>query len=133
MLVSIENGVYMKKIILLLVLCALVQLNAEARDYTKLHMKEMKHAQKYETTSKYFEKPAVQQVKADVKDPKIFRVNDFTPVSNADYTKKISADNVKYAKIEKDFLSRKTDNYNGQAYGEDFYRVYRIAERMISK
>ncbi len=131
MLVYVENGVYMKKIILLLVLCALVQLNADARDYTKLHMKEMKHAQKYETTSKYFERPAVQQVKADVKDPKIFRVNDFTPVSNADYTKKISADNVKYAKIEKDFLSRKTDNYNGQAYGEDFYRVYRIAERMI--
>ena len=26
-----------------------------AKDYAKLHMKEMKHAQKYSTTKKYFE------------------------------------------------------------------------------
>lgn len=121
----------MKKFILLLVLCSFASLSSEARDYTKLHVKEMKHAQKYETTGKYYERPAVQQVQSGIKDPQIFKVNDFHPISDSDYAKKISADNVKYAKYEKDFLSRKTDNYNGQAYGEDFYRVYRIAERMI--
>ena len=121
----------MKKFILLLVLCSFASLSSEARDYTKLHVKEMKHAQKYETTGKYYERPAVQQVQSGIKDPQIFKVNDFHPISDSDYAKKISADNVKYAKYEKDFLSHKTDNYNGQAYGEDFYRVYRIAERMI--
>lgn len=124
-------GVYMKKVILLLVFCAFAQMSVEARDYTKLHMKEMQHAQKYETTGKYFDRQDVAQVKTDIKDPKIFKVNDFTAVSDSDYAKKIAADNIKYAKIEKDFKSRHTDNFNGQAYGDDFYKVYRIAERMI--
>lgn len=125
------NGEYMKKFILLLVVCMLVQTSVLAKNYTKLHMKEMQHAQKYETTGKYFDRPVTQQIMSDVKDPKIFKINDFEDVSDSDFAKKISADNVKYSKIEKDFISRKMDNYNGQAYGEDFYRVYRIAERII--
>lgn len=123
----------MKKIILALVFCMLIQTCSEARDYAKLHVKEIKHAQKYGASAKYKNSyaPEVSRVTKDIKDPKLLKIGDYKEISDAQYKAKIAQDEQEYAKISKSLHARKTDNYNSQAYAEDFYKVYRIAERLI--
>jgi len=43
----------MKKILFAIVFCLLFQTCSYARDYAKLHVKEIKHAQKYGVSAKY--------------------------------------------------------------------------------
>lgn len=127
----------MKKIIILLTAILLVQSYCDAKDYAKLQIQEMKHAQKYNTTKKYV--PAAQSysvnlpttVNTRIKDPKIMKFGNYEKVSKTKYDEKIKADEKEYAKIAKSLGIRTVDNYNAQAKGEDYYKVYRIAEKMI--
>ena len=61
----------------------------------------------------------------------MIKLGDYKEISDAQYNAKIAKDNLEYAKINKFLITRKVDNYNTQAYGEDFYKVYRIAEKLI--
>ena len=123
----------MRKIIYVLALCLMFQVCSEARDYAKLQVKEMKHAQKYGISAKYNKSyaPVVNTASQNIKDPKLLKIGDYKDISDADYKAKLAKDEQEYAKIEKYLKSKKTDNFNSQAYSEDFYHVYRIAERMI--
>lgn len=125
----------MKKFTILLIFCLCFQAIAYSRDYTKLQVKEAKHAQKYGTTKKYtakYTQPVYRSVVvSDIKDPKQFKIADFKPVSEEKYNKKIAEDDIKYKKIKQNLCKRNVDNYNAQAKGEDYYKVYRVAERII--
>ena len=44
----------MKKLLFFVIFCLVFQPIAQARDYVKLHLEEMKHAQKYGATEQYF-------------------------------------------------------------------------------
>lgn len=126
----------MKKIFFVVALCLLLQTCAEAKDYAKLQVKEMKHAQKYGTTNKHFNKyaPQVALNTASVngiKDPKILKIGDYEEIPDSKYKEKMAKDEKVYDKILKSFNASKTDNYHGQAYNSDFYELYRVAEKII--
>ena len=128
----------MKKILFLLLFCLLIQPMADARDYVKLHMKEMKHAQKYGATDQYFadysdEVKSKKQSKTDItlKDPQLIKLSGYDESTLKNYDKKLKADEIEYAKIKKFLQERKVDDFNAQAYSEDFYKVYRVTEKII--
>ena len=124
----------MKKFIVLSLICFLVQNTAQAKDYAQQYLKEMKKSQKYSATSNYFEDSVSKQAESKpekLKDPKLVKIGNYKEISNADYKAKIAKDNAKYKEVSKFLTSRKVDDYNVQAYGEDFYKIYRIAEKII--
>lgn len=123
----------MKKLSILILTLCIVSLGAQARDYAKLQVKEMQHAQKYGTTNKYLSDTASFKANTNMKlrDPKIIKIGNYEKISNSDFAKKEKSDGVEYAKIAKSMGIRNIDNYNAQAKGEDYYKIYRIAEKII--
>ena len=123
----------MKKILLAVALCFLIQTCSDAKDYAKLHVKEIKHAQKYGVSAKYNKSyaPDVNIPTKNIKDPKLLKIGDYQEIADAQYKEKLAKDELEYKQIEKNLRSRKTDDFNSQAYTEDFYKVYRIAEKII--
>ena len=129
----------MKKFVILFILCLIGgMLSSSAVDYTKLQAKELKHAQKYGSTQRYFDKSEIQTpVSYDntavsmVKDPKIMKFGNYTKVDDAKYNAKMKTEDTQYAKIETSLRKRTVNNYNAQAKGEDYYKLYRIAEKII--
>lgn len=125
----------MKKILYILVLLFLVQNTSEAINYKKLHMQEMRTSQTYGSTNKYF-KDYSEPVKAQtfdftIKDPKLIKLGNYQEISDAKYNEKLAKDNIKYNEIKKFLKAQKIDDYNTQAFGQDFYKVYRVCERVI--
>lgn len=123
----------MKKIILLCLLFFSVQVVSEARDYTKLHMDEMKKSQKYSASKKYFEdyKPEIQASGLKLKDPKLIKLSGYEYIPVDKFKAKLAKDAKTYNEIRKYLTSSNVDNYHMQAYGDDFYQVYRVAEKII--
>ena len=117
----------------MLAFCIFISAAVEARDYAKLHVKEIKHAQKYGVSAKYNNSyaPDVNVTAKNIKDPKLLKIGDYKEISDSQYQEKLAKDENEYAKIAKSLHARKADNYNSQAYAEDFYKVYRVAERLI--
>ncbi|MBE7711379.1 MAG: hypothetical protein E7Z92_04485 [Cyanobacteria bacterium SIG31] len=124
----------MKRIIAFCLVCILVHTGVEAKDYAKLHIQEMKKSHKYSATKNYFESyaPEIETSKSvSIKDPKLIKLDGYQTITNAQYQAKKTKDEISYNAIKAFLASRKVDNYNVQAYSEDFYKVYRIAERVI--
>ena len=126
----------MKKFLAILICLMLVQSISIARDYTKLQKREMGHAQKYGSTNRYFGNYANNQTFAhklvNVKDPKIINLGiKYSVISDDDYDNKLKEDEKEYASFEKGLKKITFTNYNAQAQGRDYYKVYRIAERII--
>lgn len=125
----------MKKILSILVCILLLQNIVSARDYTQIQMKEMKHAQKYGSTQIRTEnfKPAKQTsvVKTQYKDPKIITFGDYKTIDDSKYNSKITSDEAKYKEYQKRFSKVNLTNYNAKGNARDYYRIYRIAEKII--
>ena len=129
----------MKKILSCLAVLALTQLTVLAwfDDYTSINFKEAKYAQKFGTTNKYFAtyeenaKEDTNTQKFAVKDPHLISFNKYSKIDNTKFNAKIQQDEVQYKKIKDNLRKNKTDDFNTQAYSMDFYKVYRIAERII--
>ena len=91
----------MKKLLFLFIFCLLFQPIAEARDYVKLHMKEMKHAQKYGATEQYFadysDEIKNKKEKKDniiLKDPKLITLGGYDEKTLQEYEKKLKNDEI---------------------------------------
>ena len=124
----------MKKIIAFCLVCILAHTAVEAKDYAKLHIQEMKKSQKYSASKKYFESyaPEIETSKSvTIKDPKLIKLDGYQTISNSQYQAKKAKDEISYNAIKVFLSSRKIDNYNSQAYSEDFYKIYRVTERVI--
>ena len=114
----------MKKI-LIIFLCLFFSCSAYARDFTKIQEKEMKHAQKHETVSTYLQYNKLNKTNIYTS---LFDDYKVTPIQ---YIEKLNKDNTKYSEIKEKFETRTIDNYNAEAKGEDYYHIYRIAEKII--
>ena len=124
----------MKKILILCAALVVTCANCDAKDYAKLHIKEMQKSQKYASSKTYFTDYAPQTTitnNFEIKDPKLIKLGGYKEISDAQYKAKLAKDNIEYAKINNFLITRKVDNYNTQAYGEDFYKIYRITEKLI--
>ena len=123
----------MKKFLILLIGLFLVQNCSIARDYTKIQMKELKHAQKYGTTQIRTQDFSIAKptVNKNLKDPHILKCGDYEIDNNTEYKAKLKEDEQQYKVFEKNLKKVKLSNYNAQAYGNDYYKVYRVAEKII--
>lgn len=124
----------MKKILVLALVCVIANSAVEAKDYVKHQIKEMKKSQQYSASSKYFADYAPEVKKSQdfkLKDPKLIKLDGYEVVPNDKYKAKLAKDELDYKKVKTFLHSNKLNEYYMQAYGEDFYKVYRIAERLI--
>lgn len=123
----------MKKIIAICLVCLFAQTNVLAKDYVKHHIKEMKKSQQYSVTSNYFKEDNkndfVQNL--EIKDPKLIKLGGYEEISNSKIKSKKAKDELEYQKVAKFLASSKVNEYHMQAFGEDFYHVYRIMEKII--
>lgn len=124
----------MKKIVMLMVLSLVFSSTCYAKDYAKIQLKELQKSQKYDATNKYYadySKPSQAEVGFEIKDPKLIKLKGYEYVSPEKLKAKRAEDNLEYMKIKSALCGKKVDNYNAQAYGEDFYKIYKVAERII--
>lgn len=130
-----REGESMKKIIALLVVCLICNSGVFAKDYAKIQIQEMKKAQKYNTTDKYYsdysQDKNLQSNNIEIKDPKLIKLSGYAPIDSKKLNAKNAQDNLKYAKIKSNLCAKKTSSFSSQAYAEDFYHIYRVAERII--
>ena len=124
----------MKKLIILM-LTLLVPLGACAKKtYLDIQLDEVKKSQQYNTVNKF--KGNSQQLNLDtdistkqaslVKDPGLIHIPTAEPVDEEKYASKLAKDEETYKKVKSRFSQR---NFDGT--GVNYYRVYRIAERII--
>ena len=127
----------MKKIVILslaLVICSQYVL---AKDYAKLQIKEMKHAQKYATTQKVLQSnnQKVGQISPKytgaIKDPHIMKFGNYEKISKSKYDEKLKKDEAKYEEYAVQLGKKHSKYYTTQADAEDFYKIYRVAEKII--
>ena len=126
----------MKKILIMLAFLAVAFNIAEAKDYVKTQIKEMKHAQKYATTQKVLqtntqETMVTKTANAGIKDPKIMKFGNYEKISKDKYNAKLKKDEAKYEEYAVQLGKKHKTYYTTQADAEDFYAVYRIAEKLI--
>ena len=93
----------------------------------------MKKSQQYSATNKYFADYAPQKsvTSTEIKDPKLIKLDGYEIVPNDKYKAKLINDEIEYKKVKNFLNSKKLNEYYMQAYGEDFYKVYRITEKLI--
>jgi len=124
----------MKKLLALCLVCFIANSAVEAKDYVKHQIKEMEKSQQYSASSKYFADyaPDVKtSIDLKLKDPKLIKLTGYEVIANDKYKAKLAKDEIEYKKVKTFLHSNKLNEYYMQAYGEDFYKVYRIAERLI--
>ena len=125
----------MKKFVVLISALLFLTSTVYAKDYAKMQIKEMKHAQKYNTTQKVLQNKTSQSPKtttvSGIKDPKIMRFGNYKEVSKAQYEEKLKKDNALYSEYEKVLGKKHSKYYTTQADAEDFYKIYRVTERLI--
>ena len=123
----------MKKILFLCAVALVFQSSCEAKDYAKMHMKQMKKNQEYRVENTYFAQSASlkKDLAIEIKDPKLIKLKGYEEIPAAKLKAKKEKDNVEYAKVSRFLASKKLNEYYIQAYGEDFYKVYRVTEKII--
>lgn len=123
----------MKKALTLLVALFVASFSVEAKDYAKMHMKQMKKNQEYHIDKTYYADyaPKEKSVNYEIKDPKLIKLSGYVEIPANKLKAKTAEDNTNYAKVSKFLSSRKVNEYYMQAYSEDFYKVYRVAEKII--
>jgi len=127
----------MKKFIIFISVLALSLSGVQAKDYVKMQIKEMKHAQKYGTTKTVLQNRTNNIAQSNIasniqiKDPKIMKFGDYEIIPQDKLDKKLKQDEAKYKEYEKILSKKHSTYYTTQADTEDFYKVYRIAERLI--
>lgn len=66
-----------------------------------------------------------------IKDPKLIKLTDITPVDDSLYKQKLLADEKIYEKEIKPTIGKKLSNSTAEPISADLYRIYRIAEKLI--
>ena len=127
----------MKKFLILALTLCIGANYVIAKDYAKMQIKEMKHAQKYATTQKVLQeniqmaKVAELPSNVSIKDPKIMKFGNYEKISKDKYNAKLKKDEAKYEEYAKRLGMKHSKYYTTQADAEDFYKLYRVAEKLI--
>ena len=67
----------------------------------------------------------------EIKDPKLIKLSDFEPIEDTLYQNKLTQDEKTYEKDIIPALAKKSKTVNIEPFEVDFYKIYRIAERLI--
>ena len=125
----------MKKILIALLMLAIPS-SAFASSYLDKQLKEVKKTPKYNSVQKYIRSyPTMENFVADksiqLKDPKLIKLSDATIISDKDFNKKLAKDEKVYKDEVITALGKNMKSINIEPAEVDFYKVYRVAERII--
>lgn len=125
----------MKKILIALLMLA-IPTSAFASSYLDKQLKEVKKTPKYNSVQKYIRSyPTMENFVADksiqLKDPKLIKLSDATMISDKVFNKKLAKDEKVYKDEVIPALGKNMKSINIEPADVDFYKVYRVAERII--
>lgn len=128
----------MKKILVLLLVLS-VQTGVFATSHVDRQLKEVKKVQKYNSVKKLTrdhksstQLPNLAPKNLKIKDPGLIKLREYEKISEKDYTSKLSKDETAYKKKIIPVLNKSINTtVNVDAAPVDFYKVYRVSERLI--
>ena len=126
----------MKKFFIIF-LILLVPTTVFAKSYVDRQLKETKHNQKYNSVNKHLQDVDINNVFntrlniKNIKDPKLIKLTETIPPNDKDFQNKLNIDEEIYKTKIIPALSKKTGSIIPETRAVDFYKVYRIAERLI--
>lgn len=124
----------MRKIILLIAVLSVLIPPASA-SYIDKQLKEVKKNTKYNSVQKYkrsYETPVVQVKNVEnLKDPKLIKLSEYTLIDEKDYQAKLDKDEAVYKKNIQPTIDKNMNSINIEPAAVDFYKIYRISERLI--
>lgn len=125
----------MKKILALLLVLS-INSSAFAASYMDKQFKEVKKNEKYNSVQKHkrnydYTDNYLKKSTSELKDPKLIKLTNFTPVDKNLYEQKLAKDELIYEKTIKPIIDKKMNSVNIQPASVDFYTLYRISERLI--
>lgn len=128
----------MKKFIALILVFSF-SLPSFAGSYIDKQLKEAKKNQKYQSVKIHTQtlddikisttNPAITNI--TIKDPKLIKLSDITPIDENLYKQKLKADEKTYEKEIKPIIGKKLSNSTAEPIAADLYRIYRITEKLI--
>ena len=117
----------------LMILC--LQMPVFAGSYLDKQLKESKKNVKYNSvkkhTAKYTLPKADPDVLTQIKDPKLIKLSNVKPVNETAYKNKLANDEIIYKTKIIPALRKNMNTVNVQPDDVDFYKIYRILERII--
>lgn len=127
----------MKKLFILLIALSIPNCSL-AYSYVDKQLKEVKKNTRYNTVKihkrNYFQtdysKVNITKPK-NIKDPKLIKLSDFTPVDEKAYKDKLQKDELIYKSQIMPALKKKSGYSKNEPAAVDFYNVYRISEKLI--
>lgn len=126
----------MKKLIIFTLLF-LIPSYSYSTSYIDKQLKEAKKNVKYNTTKiqlqnqDYADRFSKNANLTEIKNPKLIKLTEITEISDKDYQKKLADDNKVYEKEIIPTLKKKDSSLIEEPQAVDFYKIYRIAERII--
>ncbi len=127
----------MKKILIIL-LAISIQNTAFAGSYIDKQLKEAKKNSKYNTVQKIKRNYDIKPEYSDfhlpasaIKDPKLIKLANYPKVDEKAFQTKLAEDEKIYKKQIMPILAKNMNSINVEPAAVDFYKVYRVAERLI--
>lgn len=123
------------KFLLVLLVVLFSQTGVFARSYIDKQLKETQRTIHYNTVDKfkqnYDEHPELDMQVDGIKDPGLIKLSSYTVISQKDYDSKLKKDEEVYRKTIRPILKKKMNSINIEPAAVDFYKVYRVSERLI--
>ena len=128
----------MKKVLVLLLALSIQCCAFASTHHMDRQLKELKKNKKYNTVkqlttdySNTTQLPNFSNSELKIKDPELVKLKEFKKINDKTYNAKLSKDEDIYKKTILPILNKRGNNVNIDPEPVDFYRVYRIAERII--
>ncbi len=126
----------MKQFLIALLLVGVIHSGAFAKSYIDRQLKETKRTIHYNTADKFKQNYNVQPSDIDmkiqgIKDPGLIKLSNYSVIKQSDYEAKLAKDEETYRKKIKPVLNKNMNSINIEPAAVDFYKVYRVAERLI--
>lgn len=125
----------MRKILILLLMMSVPTICC-AKSFIDEQLEEVDNNLKYNTVNVHERNYQLEKLNfsinspKDLKDPKIINFINYDNISDDDYEKKLAQDEAYYKSEIEPMFKKKTERQD-QVIGVDYYKVYRVAERLI--
>lgn len=125
----------MKKFLLVLILLSISTTSVYAKSYVDKQLKQMEKNVKSNSIQiheKNYTSDAIKIVSpTKIKDPKLIKLSDYEEISEKDYNAKLAQDEKIYKNEIVPALNKKANTVNISPLAIDFYKLYRISEKLI--
>ena len=128
----------MKKFLVLLLALSVQTCTISYAGHVDRQLKELKKNKKYNSIekltrdhSKDTELPNIAKINPEIKNPEVIKLKEYKKLNDKKFNEKLAKDEVLYKTTIIPILSKRGNTINQDPEPVDFYKVYRIAERLI--